>query len=224
MTKKINIYLYVTISILAIIVFFAFVIPFGIISENNKIRNSVHIVKITAENDNFISQCGGVIISNGYILTVAHPFTKTNSSSYDDLLISAYDPNTDTTFYPKIIKLDEKADLAILSDDKIYGSDIKIADNSRCSDKSLSYIHYADISHSLKKCRITGLASDGKRSYVSINTEIKNGYSGYPVTNKSGLLIGIICSYDSMNKITYAIPCFTLREFLKNLPSSYYTN
>ena len=220
MTKKINIYLYVIITISAITVFLILIIPIAVNKEiYENLHKKVFVVKISAETTDYVSECGGVIMENGYILTVAHPFRKIKKFTYDDLIISAYDHKNNCTYYPKILKIDESADLALLSAVDLPTSSVRLSDSASDYKGQYSYIHCLSNSHRIIKRHISNFASDGKRNYIAIDTEIKNGFSGYPVTDKTGLLIGIICSYDSINKTTYALNANSIKKFLEDFNS-----
>lgn len=199
--------LYILFTVFAIVFIISFATTLALNESPSKINC---VLYISVEGKNFVTECGGVPIGGGTVLTVAHPFKNINS--YDDIEISAYDKNDGNTYALTLIKTDFVKDLALLSCKCTTYPNIKISKYAHIyrtlffpSGKEFEYIN---------KCTSSGTINMNGRNLLTLNCTVKNGFSGYPIISNSNTLIGIICSTDYINNTSYAICGPTIKDFI----------
>lgn len=168
--------------------------------------------------------CGtGIVIDkNGHILTSAHIITGDTDShssikNLSDIII-AHRSSGDEGFKTDVVYMDKELDLALL-----YSPDAKRLGTIRISDKRpVSGQRICVIGNSKGEglCVVDGIVSDALRrvngrELVLISAPVTNGYSGGPVMDMDGSLVGLVTGgRDDAAAMNYAVPGKVVRDFL----------
>ena len=206
--------LYIVFTVFTVILMILFTVTL-ILNEHPSAINCA--LYITVEGNDFVTECGGAVIKDGTIITVAHPFRNINS--HDDIKISAYDKYNGKTYALTLIKTDFEKDLALLSCDSALYPHIDISDYPNVY-RTLFYPSKKEFRY-INKCNVSGVVNMDGQNLIVINRSVENGFSGYPIIDNSNTLIGIICSTDYMNKKSYVICGSTINDFVSEAMSEF---
>ena len=173
---------------------------------------------------------GIVVSSKGHILTCAHLISesieeKTIVKNFCDAIL-AKDNKNEKMMKTELIFLDGKNDLALLySEEAKKYPPINI---SKVDIKTGERVCAIGNSKGEGLCIVDGIISDSRRNvgdneYIVVSAPVTSGYSGGPVFNSKGNLIGVIKGgRDGAVAMNYAIPTIKIQNLInKNNSFSY---
>lgn len=166
---------------------------------------------------------GIVISSKGYILTCAHLIEgkkedQTIVKNFCDAII-AKNKDNEKIIKTELVYCDSSLDLALLYSEE--AKNCSIASISNEITKTGDKICAIGNSKGEGLCIVDGIVSDSSRSignntYMVISAPVTSGYSGGPVFNTKGNLIGIIKGgRDGAVAMNYAIPSKIISSFVR---------
>lgn len=166
---------------------------------------------------------GIVVSSNGHILTCAHLISerieeKNNVKNFCDVIL-AKDNKNEKMMKTELIFLDGKNDLALLySEEAKKYPPINI---SKADIKTGERVCAIGNSKGEGLCIVDGIISDshrnvGENEYIVVSAPVTSGYSGGPVFNSKGNLIGVIKGgRDGAVAMNYAIPISVIKKIME---------
>ena len=167
----------------------------------------------------------GIVVSpNGHILTCSHIISaekenKTVVKNFCDAII-AKDKTNERIIKTEVVFSDENLDLAILYSEEAK----KLPPVTISNEKTKTGERICAIGNSKGEglCIVDGIVSDSSRTlgdndYIVISAPVTSGYSGGPVFNTKGNIIGIIKGgRDGAVAMNYSIPSKIIYSFLEN--------
>jgi S1-C subfamily serine protease len=206
-------------------------------------RNSVSLgLKFTKKNRNAVQRAlsyvsgidpnayaTGFLVGNGLIITNYHVVSGRLSVPKKKLLGFKADDELEVEAFvegcrAKIVKVDEAADLALL---KICESS-KTAKRPRfradpSKDEPLFLIAQRINQKIIRQGSFTGLYTYQGQEYWSARIDGQDGFSGSPVYNDRGEVVGVFCSYDSINDVALISPGSRAQKILDDYDASLQT-
>ena len=167
----------------------------------------------------------GIVVSNkGHILTCAHLMSNTiedqsKVKNFCDAIVAKNKTN-EKIIKTELIFSDNKLDLALL-----YSEEAKKYPPIEISNIDIQTgEHICAIGNSKGEglCVVDGIISDsfrtvGSNNYIVISAPVTSGYSGGPVFNANGCVVGIIKGgRDGAVAMNYAISSSCIKSFCKN--------
>lgn len=171
-----------------------------------------------------VESCGtGIVVGkNGLILTSAHVLAG-DLSENDGIrnfcdIVMAYRKSGDDGFKVNVVYSDSTLDLALLySDNTRKMRAVGISDGLSVPGQRVCVIGN---SKGEGLCVVDGIVSDANRrvngrDLMLISAPVTNGYSGGPVIDDTGRLVGIVTGgRDDAAAMNYAVPARVVLEFL----------
>lgn len=165
----------------------------------------------------------GVVISNdGLILTNAHvvmPFSDPSQPirNFCDAVMANRKENDDD-FPLEPVFADRDLDLALLRSEKIKNvRPLSLAERPVSNGQSICVIGN---SKGEGLCVVDGIVSDtvrtiNRRRLMMISAPVTTGYSGGPVLDRDGRIVGIVTGgHEGAAAMNYAVPASVIRDFL----------
>lgn len=203
-------------------------------------RNSVSIgLKFTRKNrhpvQRALSFMGGIdpnayatgfLVGDGLVITNYHVISGHLSAPKKKLLGFKPSDELEVEAYvddcrAKVVKVDEASDLALL----------KICDASKSAkrpifridpakDEPLFLIAQRVNRKIVKRGSFHGLYTYQGQQYWSVRIDGQDGFSGSPVYNDRGEIVGVFCSYDSVQEVALISPGVKAQKFLADYEAS----
>jgi S1-C subfamily serine protease len=162
----------------------------------------------------------GFIVGDGLVMTAYHVVSGRLSAAKRKLLGFKPDDELEVRAYvggcpAKVVKIDKDADLALLS---VCGSskDAKrpTFQLAPAIDEQIILIAQPHESKFLRKGVFQGPYIFQGKQYWSIKVDAFDGFSGSPVYNHQGEVIGVFCGYDSTEGLAFISPGAKAQRFL----------
>jgi S1-C subfamily serine protease len=162
----------------------------------------------------------GLVITNYHVISGKLSLPKRKLLGFkpdDELEVEAYVDGC----HAKVVKVDEAADLALL----------KICDSSKSAkrprfrtepapDEPLFLIAQRINQKIVRQGSFNGLYTYRGQQYWSARIDGQDGFSGSPVYNDRGEVVGVFCSYDSVNEVALISPGNRTQKFLEDYDAS----
>jgi S1-C subfamily serine protease len=162
----------------------------------------------------------GFIVGDGLVMTAYHVVSGRLSTSKRKLLGFKPDDDLQVRAYvggcpAKVVKVDKDADLALLS---VCGSSKEAKRPTfqldPAIDEQIILIAQPHEAKFLRKGIFQGPYIFQGRQYWSIKVDAFDGFSGSPVYNHQGDVVGIFCGYDSTEGLAFISPGAKAQRFL----------
>lgn len=173
-------------------------------------------------NDEEIYGTGVVISNDGLILTNAHVVMPFSDSSQpiknfcDAVLASRKETRDDFPIRP--ICSDRALDLALMYSENAEGiRPLALSEREVSNGQSICVIGN---SKGEGLCVVDGIVSDtvrviGRRKLMMISAPVTTGYSGGPVLDRDGRIVGLVTGgHEGAAAMNYAVPASVIRDFL----------
>jgi S1-C subfamily serine protease len=163
----------------------------------------------------------GFVVGDGLVMTAYHVVSGRLSASKRKLLGFRPDDELEVRAFvggcpAKVVKIDKDADLALLA---VCGS---AKDAKRPTfqlapsiDEQIILIAQPHESRFLRKGVFQGPYIFQGKQYLSIKVEAFDGFSGSPVYNNQGEIVGVFCGYDSNEGLAFISPGAKAQRFLE---------
>ncbi len=193
---------------------------------SKKNRNAVQraLALVTGVDPN--AYATGFLVGNGLVITNYHVVSGKLSVPKKKLLGFKADDELDVEAFvdgcrAKIVKVDEASDLALL----------KLCDSSKSAkrprfhvdpskDEPLFLIAQRINQKIIRQGSFNGLYTYQGHQFLSARIEGQDGFSGSPVYNDKGEVVGVFCSYDSINEVALISPGSKAQKFLEDYDAS----
>jgi S1-C subfamily serine protease len=163
----------------------------------------------------------GFVVGDGLVMTAYHVVSGRLSAGKRKLLGFKPDDELEVRAYvggcpAKVVKIDKDADLALLA---VCGSakDAKrpIFQLAPSIDEQIILIAQPHESRFLRKGVFQGPYIFQGKQYWSIKVDAFDGFSGSPVYNHQGQIVGVFCGYDSNEGLAFISPGAKAQRFLE---------
>lgn len=163
----------------------------------------------------------GFLVGDGLVMTAYHVVSGRLSASKRKLLGFKPEEELEVRAYvggcpARVVKIDKDADLALLA---VCGSakDAKrpIFQLAPSIDEQIILIAQPHESRFLRKGVFQGPYIFQGKQYWSIKVDAFDGFSGSPVYNHQGEIVGVFCGYDSNEGLAFISPGAKAQRFLE---------
>jgi len=162
----------------------------------------------------------GFIVGDGLVMTAYHVVSGRLSTSKRKLLGFKPDDELEVRAYvggcpAKVVKIDKDADLALLA---VCGSSKAKRPTFQLApaiDEQIILIAQPHESKFLRKGVFQGPYIFQGKQYWSIKVDAFDGFSGSPVYNHQGEVVGVFCGYDSTEGLAFISPGAKAQRFLE---------
>ena len=162
----------------------------------------------------------GFLVGDGLVMTAYHVVSGRLSASKRKLLGFKPDDELEVRAYvggcpAKVVKIDKDADLALLA---VCGSSNAKRPTFQLTptiDEQLILIAQPHESKFLRKGVFQGPYIFQGKQYWSIKVDAFDGFSGSPVYNHQGEIVGVFCGYDSTEGLAFISPGAKAKSFLE---------
>jgi S1-C subfamily serine protease len=162
----------------------------------------------------------GFLIDDGLVMTAYHTVSGELSPSKrkllgfkpdDELQVHAYINNC----LAKVVKIDKQADLALLRvcDSSKQATQPTFQTNAN-KDERLWIIAQQGSDKVVRRGSLQGIYTFRGQQYLSIKAEGQDGFSGSPVYNYKGEVIGVFCLYDWANGLAILSPGINAKKLV----------
>jgi hypothetical protein len=167
----------------------------------------------------------GFFVGEGLVMTSYHAVSGKLSADKkkllgfkpeDELRVQAYVDGCEA----KVVKVDRDADLALL---RICAPKRARRPTFRATpskDEQLLLIAQAGDRKLVRRGSFTGLYTFRGSEYWSVKIEGQDGFSGSPVYNGNGEIVGVFCLYDWTRGVALLSPAVKAQQFLENYDAS----
>lgn len=167
----------------------------------------------------------GFVVGDGLVMTAYHVVSGGLSpqkrsmlgfSSDEQLKVEAYVNGCEAT----VIKIDPEADLALL---RVRGTKKQAGalafQPTPALDEMLHVIARPNGGQSVRRGVFSGTYTYRGQEYLSAKIEGRDGFSGSPVYNDRGELVGVFSGYDSTRKVALISPAARAQKLLEDYAS-----
>jgi S1-C subfamily serine protease len=163
----------------------------------------------------------GFVVGDGLVMTAYHVVSGRLSSSKRKLLGFKPDDELQVKAYvggcpARIVKVDRDADLALLS---VCGSSKDARRPTFQADPALNQqitlIAHPRENKFLRRGIFQGNYTFQGKHYWSIKVDALEGFSGSPVYNDRGQIVGVFCGYDSREGLAFISPGVKVQKLLE---------
>ncbi len=163
----------------------------------------------------------GFLVDNGLVMTAYHVVSGELSPSKkkllgfkpnDDLEVNAYINNC----HAKVVRFDRQADLALLKMCEPKHTNQTIFQMDPDKDEKLLIIAQPGNDKIVRQGSLHGFYTFRGLQYLSIKTDGQDGFSGSPVYNYKGEIIGLFCLYDWTNSLAIISPGEKVKKLLED--------
>jgi S1-C subfamily serine protease len=184
--------------------------------QRNTLQRALAFVSATDIN----AYASGFLVDNGLVITSYHVVSGKLSAPKRKMLGFKLDDELEVEAYvdgcrAKVVKVEPSADLALL----------KICDTSKVAkrpifrtapdiDEQLFLIAQRVNQKIVRRGSFHGLYNYQGQQYWSARIDGQDGFSGSPVYNNNGEIVGVFCSYDSVQEVALISPGTTTQKFL----------
>ncbi|MET0622935.1 MAG: serine protease [Pyrinomonadaceae bacterium] len=167
----------------------------------------------------------GFVVGDGLVMTAYHVVsgglsaqkrTLLGFSRDEQLKVEAYVNGCEAT----VIKIDPDADLALLRVCGTKKQDGALAfQPAPTPDEMLSVIARPNGGQAVRRGAFSGIYTYRGQDYLSAKIEGRDGFSGSPVYNDRGELVGVFSGYDSTRKVALISPAARAQKLLEDYAS-----
>lgn len=167
----------------------------------------------------------GFVVGDGLVMTAYHVVsgglspqkrTMLGFSRDEQLKVEAYVNGCEAT----VIKIDPEADLALL---RVCGTKKQVGalafQPAPTPDEMLHVIARPNGGQSVRRGVFSGPYTYRGQQYLSAKIEGRDGFSGSPVYNDRGELVGVFSGYDSTRKVALISPAARAQKLLEDYAS-----
>lgn len=196
----------------------------------NKNRNSVRRALSLIGGIDLNASATGFLVGNGLVITSYHVVSGKLSAAKKKMLGFKPDDELEVKAYvqgcrAKVLKVDEEADLALL---KICDSSLTakrpVFRTDPAKDEQLFLIAQPVNKKIIRRGSFHGLYTYQGQQYWSARIDGQDGFSGSPVYNNKGEVVGVFCSYDSVNEVALISPGIKAQKFLEDYDADTQSN
>jgi S1-C subfamily serine protease len=167
----------------------------------------------------------GFLVGDGLVMTSYHVVSGRLGADKKKLL--GFKPNDEIEVrayvngcQAKVVKVDEQADLALLSVCTPRPAGRLTFRRTPSRDEQLFMIAQPGEWKVVRIGNFRGRSTFGGNEYWSAKIEGQDGFSGSPVYNRDGELVGVFCLYDSIQGIALLSPGAKAQQFLADYDTS----
>jgi len=167
----------------------------------------------------------GFLVGDGLVMTSYHVVSGKLSADKKKLL--GFKPNDEIEVrayvngcQPKVVKVDEQADLALLSVCTPRSAGRLTFGRTPSRDEQLFMIAQPGEWKVVRMGNFSGRSTFGGSEYWSAKIEGQDGFSGSPVYDRDGELVGVFCLYDSSQGVALLSPGAKAQQFLAEYDTS----
>lgn len=161
----------------------------------------------------------GFLVGDGLVMTSYHVVSGKLSADKKKLL--GFKPNDEIEVrayvngcQAKVVKVDEQADLALLSVCTPRSAGRLTFGRTPSRDEQLFMIAQPGEWKVVRMGNFSGRSTFGGSEYWSAKIEGQDGFSGSPVYDRDGELVGVFCLYDSSQGVALLSPGAKAQQFL----------
>ena len=167
----------------------------------------------------------GFIVADGLVMTSYHVVSGKLSAEKKKLLGFKADDELQVKAYvngceAKVVRVDEQADLALLSVCASKPIQRLTFQRTPSGDEQLFMIAQPGEWKVVRRGNLSGLSTFGGNEYWSAKIEGQDGFSGSPVYNRDGELVGVFCLYDSTRGVALLSSGAKAQQFLADYDTS----
>jgi S1-C subfamily serine protease len=166
----------------------------------------------------------GLVITNYHVVSGNLSMSKKKMLGFkpsDELEVEAYVDGCRA----RVIKVDEAADLALLKIcDESKSATRPVFQTDPAKDEQLFLIALRVNQRIIRRGRFSGLYTYQGQQYWSARIDGQDGFSGSPVYNDKGEVVGVFCSYDSVNEVALISPGTKAQKFLEEYDATLLAN
>jgi len=167
----------------------------------------------------------GFLVGDGLVMTSYHVVSGKLSADKKKLL--GFKPNDEIEVrayvngcQAKVVKVDEQADLALLSVCTPRSAGRLTFGRTPSRDEQLFMIAQPGEWKVVRMGNFSGRSTFGGSEYWSAKIEGQDGFSGSPVYDRDGELVGVFCLYDSSQGVALLSPGAKAQQFLAEYDTS----
>ena len=167
----------------------------------------------------------GFLVADGLVMTSYHVVSGKLSADKKKLL--GFKPNDEIEVrayvngcQAKVVKVDEQADLALLSVCTPRSAGRLTFGRTPSRDEQLFMIAQPGEWKVVRMGNFSGRSTFGGSEYWSAKIEGQDGFSGSPVYDRDGELVGVFCLYDSSQGVALLSPGAKAQQFLAEYDTS----
>ena len=167
----------------------------------------------------------GFLVGDGLVMTSYHVVSGRLSADKKKLL--GFKPNDEIEVrayvngcQARVVKVDEQADLALLSVCSPRSSGRLTFRRTPSRDEQLFMIAQPGEWKVVRIGNFSGRSTFGGNEYWSAKIEGQDGFSGSPVYDRNGELVGVFCLYDSILGVALLSPGAKAQQFLEDYDTS----
>jgi len=167
----------------------------------------------------------GFLVGDGLVMTSYHVVSGKLSADKKKLL--GFKPNDEIEVrayvngcQAKVVKVDEQADLALLSVCTPRSAGRLTFRRTPSRDEQLFMIAQPGEWKVVRLGNFSGRSTFGGNEYWSAKIEGQDGFSGSPVYDRDGELVGVFCLYDSIQGVALLSPGAKAQQFLADYDTS----
>jgi S1-C subfamily serine protease len=157
----------------------------------------------------------GLVITNYHVVSGKLSVPKKRLLGFkpeDELAVEAYVDNCQA----RVLKVDEASDLALLKIcDTTKSTKRPVFRTDPTKDEPLFLIAQRVNQKIVRRGNFHGLYTYQGQQYLSVRIDGQDGFSGSPVYDDRGEVVGVFCSYDSKNEIALISPGSKAQKFLE---------
>ena len=167
----------------------------------------------------------GFFVGDGLVMTSYHVVSGKLSADKKKLLGFKADEELQVKAYvngceAKVVKVDEQADLALLSVCTSKPTQRLTFRRTPSRDEQLFMIAQPGEWKVVRRGNFSGLSTFGGIEYWYAKIEGQDGFSGSPVYNRDGELVGVFCLYDSTRGVALLSSGEKAEQFLADYDTS----
>jgi S1-C subfamily serine protease len=167
----------------------------------------------------------GFLVGDGLVMTSYHVVSGKLSADKKKLLGFKPDDEIEVKAYvngcqAKVVKVDEQADLALLSVCTPRPAGRLTFRRTPSRDEQLFMIAQPGEWKVVRLGNFSGRSTFGGNEYWSAKLEGQDGFSGSPVYDREGELVGVFCLYDSNQGVALLSPGAKAQQFLADYDTS----
>lgn len=168
----------------------------------------------------------GFVVGDGLVMTAHHVVSGSLSAHKKKLLGFSRDDELEAVAYVNgceatVLKVDPDADLALLrvckAEDQAGGRAYQPAPSR---DEMLLVIARPDGNKTVRRGAFSGTYTYGGQQYWAADIEGRDGFSGSPVFNGRGEIVGVFSRYDSTQRVALITPAARAQKLIEDYASS----
>jgi S1-C subfamily serine protease len=167
----------------------------------------------------------GFLVGDGLVMTSYHVVSGELSAEKKKLLGFRADDDLQVKAYvngcrARVVKIDVQSDLALLSVCASKPTQRPTFRGTPSRDEQLFMIAQPGEWKVVRRGSFSGLSSFAGNEYLSAKLEGQDGFSGSPVYNHDGELVGVFCLYDTNRGVALLSPGAKVQQFLAEYDTS----